>query len=323
MKHDYPANEWRLVPLGHWNWKSNQARSNYSTYDQEILAGMLVLSFQSRLIGTNPIVWLCDQEPVKTFQKGPPPEKAILKPWWTYLSQFRLTVHHIQGTKNEMADYISRNNFKALLCESSEALAKEVFQRMDVQLDPSMCTAGVLEGWNLEDYQAEYQWVRGSLSDGLVARLIDNDRWYKDNQYLYYEDHIVVPEAGLDGCLQWAHLSSEHTACNRSVDFFWGCFYSRLTCVALRAHMQFIVDSCRLHASKQSDSCDRGLVSSLPIPYCASSLLHVDFINGLPKFRCSDSGLVVTCGLTRFTRAFPCNKKISGEGTVNILLIGR
>ena len=77
------------MPLGHWNWKWNQARSNYSTYDQELLASMLVLSSQSRLLGSNPIVWLCDQEPVKSFQKGPPPEKAKLKRWWTYLSQFR------------------------------------------------------------------------------------------------------------------------------------------------------------------------------------------------------------------------------------------
>ena len=80
-----------------------------------------MLSSQSRLLGNNPIVWLCDQEPVKTFQKGPPPKKANLKRWWTYLSQFRLTVHHIQGIKNEMADYISRNSFDALLGESSEA----------------------------------------------------------------------------------------------------------------------------------------------------------------------------------------------------------
>ena len=64
------------MPLGHWNWKWNQARSNYSTYDRELLAGMLVLSSQSRLLGSNPIVWLCDQEPVKSFQKGPPPGKA-------------------------------------------------------------------------------------------------------------------------------------------------------------------------------------------------------------------------------------------------------
>ena len=39
---------------------------------------MLVLSSQFFLLGTNPVVWLCDQEPVKTFQKGPPPEKAKL-----------------------------------------------------------------------------------------------------------------------------------------------------------------------------------------------------------------------------------------------------
>ena len=96
------------MPLGHGNGKLNQARSNYSTYDQELLAGMLVLSSQSRLLGSNPIVWLCDQEPVKSFQKGPPTEKA--KRWWTYLSQLRLTVHHIPGIKNELSDYISRNN---------------------------------------------------------------------------------------------------------------------------------------------------------------------------------------------------------------------
>ena len=82
-KHDYPTSEWRLVPLGPCNWKWNQARSNYSTYDQELLPGMLVLSSQSRLLGSDPIVWLCDQEPVKSFQKGPPPEKAKLKRWLT------------------------------------------------------------------------------------------------------------------------------------------------------------------------------------------------------------------------------------------------
>ena len=40
---------------------------------------MLVLSSQARLLGTNPVVWLCDQEPVRTFQKGLPPEEAILR----------------------------------------------------------------------------------------------------------------------------------------------------------------------------------------------------------------------------------------------------
>ena len=55
LKHDYPSSEWRLVPLGHCNWKWNQACSNSSTYNQELLAGMLVLSSQSRLLRSNPL----------------------------------------------------------------------------------------------------------------------------------------------------------------------------------------------------------------------------------------------------------------------------
>ena len=316
LKHDYPTSEWCLVPLGHWNWKWNQARFNYSTYDGELLAGMLVFSSQSRLLGSNPIVSLCDQEPVKSFQKGPPPEKAKLKRWWTYLSQFRLTVHHVPGIKNELSDYISRNNFDALIGESSEALAKEAFQRMVVQLDLSMRTAGILEGWSLTDYQSEYKEILRTLSTGVI----DGHQWYKNNQYLFYEDRMVVPEARLDGCLQWSHLSSGHTGANRSVDFFRECFYSGLTLTELRSRMQTIVDACGCHASKQSNSRDRGLISSLPKPYCANSLLYVDFVHGLPRFGGYDSCLVVTCGLSRFTRVIPCNKKITGEQTVKMLV---
>ena len=129
-----------------------------------------------------------------------------------------------------------------------------------------------------------------------------------------------MPEARLDGCLQLSHLSSGHTGANRSVDFFRKCFYSSLTLTELRSRMQTIVDACGCHASKQSDSRDRGLISSLPIPYCANSLLYVDLIHGLPRFGGYDSCLVVTCGLSRFTRVFPCNKKIRGEQTVKMLV---
>ena len=90
LKHSHPHAKWVLVPLGHWNWKWNRARGNYSTSEQELLASMPVLSSQSRLFGSNPLVWLCDQELVRTFQKGPPPEKAKLRRSWTYLSRLRL-----------------------------------------------------------------------------------------------------------------------------------------------------------------------------------------------------------------------------------------
>ena len=255
-----------------------------------------------------------------SFQNDEPPEKGKLKRWWTYLSQFRLAVHHIPGMKNELSDYISRNNVDALIGESSEALAKGAFQRMDVQLDQSMRTTGILEGRSLTDYQSEYKEILQTLSTGFKPRAIYGHQWYKNNQYLFYEDRFVVPEARLDGCLQWSHLSSGGTGANRSVDFIRDCSYSSPTLTELRSRMQTIVDACGCHASKQSDSRDRGLMSSLPIPYCANSLLYVDFIHGLPRFGGYDSFLVGTCGLSRFTRVFPCNKKLTGEQTVKILV---
>ena len=129
-----------------------------------------------------------------------------------------------------------------------------------------------------------------------------------------------MPEAPLDACLQWSHLSSGHTGANRSVDFLRECFYSSRTLTELRSRMQTIVDACGCHASRQSDSRDRGLISGLPILDCANSLLYVDFIHGLPRFGGYDSFLVVSCGLSRFTRVFPCNKKITGEQTVKMLV---
>ena len=69
----------------------------------------------------------------------------------------------MQGKENDLANYMSLINFDALLVESSEALAKEVFQCMDVQLNLSMRTAGVLEECSLRDYQQEYQCVLQTL----------------------------------------------------------------------------------------------------------------------------------------------------------------
>ena len=144
---------------------------------------------------------------MKSFQKGPPPEKAKAERWWTYLSKFRLTVHHIPGIKKELCDYISRTNFDAIISESSEALQKEAFQRMDVQLDLSLRTARIPEGWSLNEYQSQYKNILQILSTGLEPRVIDGRQWYRNNQYLFNEDRICVPEAQLDACLQWSQLS--------------------------------------------------------------------------------------------------------------------
>ena len=70
LKHTYPEN-YRLVSLGHWNWKWNPARSKYSTYEQELLGGVLTISSNYRFLSNLPIIWLCDNEAVKSFLDNP------------------------------------------------------------------------------------------------------------------------------------------------------------------------------------------------------------------------------------------------------------
>ena len=67
-------------------------------------------------------------------------------------------------------------------------MAKEAFQCMDVQLDLSMHTAGILEGWSLNEYEAEYEKILQTLRTGLESRLINGDKWYRDDRLLYFED---------------------------------------------------------------------------------------------------------------------------------------
>ena len=58
---------------------------------------------------------------------------------------------------------------------------------------------------------------------------------------------------------------------------------------------------------------------TLPIPHRANGVLYVDYTE-TPKLGGYDFAVVVTCGLTRFTRVFPCTKYITGEETIKILL---
>ena len=183
---------------------------------------MLVLSSQARLLGSNPVVWLCYQEPVRTVQKGLPPEKAKLRRWWTYLSQLRLTVHHIQGVKNECADYISRNNFDALICARSEALGKEAFSRMDVHLDLNMTMIRPPDGLQQAEYLKEFGDIYKRLEKRLEPFLVNQEQWKRDKSYLWHEDRIVVPSDRVPALLKWTHESSGHVGADRTLRLFSG-----------------------------------------------------------------------------------------------------
>jgi hypothetical protein len=134
LSHTHPTSE-HLVLLGSYNWKWSPTRSRYSTYEKELLAGVLVLGSQKRILSHLPVVWLCDQKAVKEFYKNDPPENARQRRWWLFLTQFRLSIAHIPGCKNELPDFLSREAFDMKYSLKIDELARAAFSKMDMQLD--------------------------------------------------------------------------------------------------------------------------------------------------------------------------------------------
>ena len=129
---------WTLTPIGHWGWKWDQARRNYSTYEQELLSGVLVMSSQRRILNNNKIVWMTDQKAFETFTSNAPPQNSRLQRWWIFLSQLPLKICHMPGKYNELCDFISRAEWEGRWDKRWEKLAEEAFSKMDAQLDLRM-----------------------------------------------------------------------------------------------------------------------------------------------------------------------------------------
>ena len=129
----------------------------------------------------------------------------------------------------------------------------------------------------------------------------------------------MVPSDRVPALLKWTHESGGHVGADRTLRLFKQWFHTTWTDDQLRKIFQPIVDKCPCRSCKPGDIRDRGLYSTLPIPHCANSVLYVDYTE-MPKFGGYDFALVVTCGLTRFIRVFPCTKHITGEETIKILL---
>ena len=157
------------------------------------------------------------------LREGTPPEKASLRLWWTYLSQLRLSVHHIQGVTSECADYISRNNFDDMIGARSEELAKKAFSRMDVHLDLNMTMIRTLDGLQHGEYLKEFGDIDKRLEKHLEPVLVNQGQWKR-----------------------WTHEPSGHVGADRTLKLFKQWFHSTWSDDQLRKTLQPIWTSARV-----------------------------------------------------------------------------
>jgi len=309
-----------LVPIGHFNWKWNDARKNYATYEQELLSGVLALGSQRRILGHLPIVWLCDQEAVSHFVKGTPPDNARQKRWWIFLSQFRLTIFHIPGVKNEFCDLLSREGFNHRFQCDVEELAKQAFQRMDLQLDLRMETMLVSREFQAQDYFPEYERIWNGTKPGHGLMDSTDQRFYhRDENKLWCEKKLVLPPRKLKEGIVWCHINNGHPGAQKTAWFVESLFHTDMEFRKLEKEVREVIKTCRVCAeSKPNQAEDRGTIGALPIPHMVNEILYVDFIQ-MESYSGVDYIMTIMCGLSRFAQFVPCRKTITGEGALQLI----
>jgi len=323
IRHTYPST-CRLVPLGHWNWKWNDSRVKYDTYQRELPAVILIIGSQYRIIHGLPIIWFCDNQATCTFLDSPPPLSARLRRWFAFLSQFRLKFIHLPGQKNEFADYLSRNVLEAKFVIDLDELTKEAFVRMDTELDFSMQERLFLI--TPDDLTKDFNYHATEFKDvweklqTYQAEIIEEKLFYKNDKFLFCERLLVVPENFLQRVLTWSHKQNGHSGSEKTLLFFLRHFFSWKCKTDLLKLLRKITESCEVCLrSKSNTFSDRGLVSALSIPQVSNELLFIDFIS-MDPYNGLDYVLTIVDALTRFVRFIPCTKNVTGEATLKIIM---
>jgi hypothetical protein len=163
------------------------------------------------------------------------------------------------------------------------------------------------------EFSAELEAVKEKMTV-----LIDGKQWSRVSGVLYCEDRRAVPKERVLPLLVWLHNNHGHPEINRLLPIFKRLFYSKLTDTKLKE--QFASHRCVCAKAKQNNPSDRGLLRALPIPYMANSVLYVDFIDGMPKYGGYDFVMIVVCGFSRYTQAWPLSKKSDGEQVLKMLV---
>ena len=280
VQHNYDHSCWHLVPFGHWNWKWNSTRANYSTYERELLPGIFLLSAQGRLVGTNLLVCFCDQESTQYFLKGDPPEDPKLRSWWTYLAQLRLNIYRVPALKNELYDWLSRESFDDKISASSEQLPREGFAKMDVHLDLGMSKVAMLDSICRKGYEEEYWAVMKALAD-LDWAIVEGTMWSISTRGLLREEvQTYLPKSAVRGALQWRHEVKGQPSPEQWLNSFKKTFVTLVPETSLTKMIEDLYNTCQeCLTSKRNRAGDRGLVGALPIPHIVNTLLYENFID--------------------------------------------
>ena len=151
---------------------------------------------------------------------------------------------------------------------------------------------------------------------GKQSVMVEGEMWHLCGQMLYAERRIVVPKKKVMEVVAWQHNVLGHQGIKGTTWELHRRFKFPLTNKELATKVEEWVKKCQVCALvKPNTAADRGTLGCLPLPSMVNTVVYLDLIEVDKNY---DNILVAICGLSRFMQAWPCTKKVTGEGSLKI-----
>ena len=291
-----------LHPVAFYSHKLNQAESNYSVGDKELLAIKLAFKeWRQYLLGAaHQVTVLTDHRNLKYLQSAKALSMRQLR-WAQFFSEFDFVIQFQPGRKHGKADALSRLGFvnDTVISEPPPIIpAKHIIGALITEqtfLHEVRTAQATTEALQLSQEQ------KGQLQDGLV----------------YIHDKLYLPTSSLQKqAIEWCHagILAGHPGEKRTIDlvkrYFWW--------PTLQIDIKHFIQQCSTCAQgKSSHQVPAGLLQPMPTPPTPWHTVSMDFIVELPKTKSGNTTvLVVVDMLTKMAhfhpfKGLPTSKKLA------------
>jgi len=153
-----------LHPVAYFSKKFSKAESNYKVHEQELLAIFKSLGNWKYLLLGNTVTLYTDHLPL-TYLKTQPTLSPRQYRWLTYFSDFDVEIVAVEGTKNVVADALSRYGYGMDLSNTLEKIRVE-FLRKSLQVPAEV---------NMIYEKSGFFYVSPNTITGLTTNVLTND----------------------------------------------------------------------------------------------------------------------------------------------------
>ena len=299
-----------LRPIAFLSKKMKPAERNYPVYEQELLAILNALrAWRHYLGGRHFTVWT-DHQSLQYVEVSAMATPRQVR-WATWLSEFDFSIKYAPGSKNVVADGLSRAAAGGAPDAGSDARAG---QRLLLQAVTEIAPMPVrIRRAAMQD--AAYQQMVARTDGDLEARGMAKHDGLLYRVDVEHGERLVVPEnaALRTWMLSWAHdaLEGGHRGGARLAKWL----QARVWWPGIADDAQRYASSCETCQRGKADQRGKqGMPLSLATPKRAGEVICMDFIGPLPRAVNGETHVMVVIDkLTRFVMYIPLHPKATAQ----------